>query len=424
MSRPAGGHVGGHQGGQLAVAEVLQGPLAVGLAQVAVDGVGSDPLLAQLLDQPVGAPLGAHEDQGLLRVATDGGAHLDPVHLVHLEEPVLHGVDGGAGRGHLVQHRIGQVAAHQPVDGAVEGGREQQRLVLPLETPEHPLDLGHEPHVGHAVGLVEDQGLDVGHRQLAPVAEVDEPAGRGDDHVDPAAELLHLPLDVRPAVDGGDPQPRLLGQWLEDLADLHGQLTGGDQHQGAGTARLGGPGRHGALEERDAEGQRLARSGLGLAAHVPPGQGVGHGHRLDGEGGGDPLGGEGLDQGRIDAQRGEGRGIAGEAVVRRRAASGRRNRRRDPTDRSRLSWGAEAHSRLFGDGRRPTVDTRASHECLRARLGPSFRHASADRRTEMRKTPVEGTVPTTATQCTRGMPVDTRSNAAAGRSDQVVEGSR
>ncbi len=250
-----GGDVGGHQGGQLALAEVLQRPLPIGLAEVAVDGVGPDPLLAELLDQPVGTPLGAHEDQGLLRVPADGGAHLDPVHLVHLEEPVLHGVDGGVGRGHLVEDRVGEVPADQPVDRPVEGGREQQGLVLPLEAAEHPFDLGHEAHVGHAVRLVEHQGLDVGHRQLAPVAEIDEAARRGDDHVHAPSELLDLAFDVGPAVDGGDPEPGLFGQRLEHLAHLHGQLTGGDEDEGPGPARLGGPGRHGALEQRDAEGQ-------------------------------------------------------------------------------------------------------------------------------------------------------------------------
>ena len=210
-------------------------------------------------------------------------------------------------RGHLVEHRVGQVAADQPVDGAVERGREQQGLVLALEAAQHPLDLGHEPHVGHAVGLVEHQGLDVGHRQLAPVAEVDEPARGGDDHVDAPAELLDLALDVGTAVDGDDPEAGLLGQGLEHLADLDGQLAGGDQHQGTGPAGLGGRRGHGALQEGHAEGQGLARAGLGLAADVAPGQGVGHGHGLDGEGGGDALGGKGLDQGRVDAQRGEGR---------------------------------------------------------------------------------------------------------------------
>ena len=65
---------------------------------------------------------------------------------------------------HLVEDRVGQVAADQPVDGTVEGGREQQGLVVALEAAQHPLDLGHEAHVGHAVGLVEHQRLDVGHR--------------------------------------------------------------------------------------------------------------------------------------------------------------------------------------------------------------------------------------------------------------------
>ena len=55
MWRPAGGHVGGHQHVELALGEVLEGALPVGLAQVAVDGAGPHALLAQLLDQAVGS---------------------------------------------------------------------------------------------------------------------------------------------------------------------------------------------------------------------------------------------------------------------------------------------------------------------------------------------------------------------------------
>ena len=85
-------------------------------------------------------------------------------------------VDGLGGRGHLVEDRVGQVALDQAVDGAVERGREQQRLVRLLEAAQHPLDLGHEAHVRHAVGLVEHQRLELVDRELAPVAEVDEAA--------------------------------------------------------------------------------------------------------------------------------------------------------------------------------------------------------------------------------------------------------
>ena len=59
----------------------------------------------------------------------------------------------------LVPDGIAEVMAHEVVDVAVEGGREEQRLVVRLQPPEHPLDLGHEAHVGHAVGLVDDERL-------------------------------------------------------------------------------------------------------------------------------------------------------------------------------------------------------------------------------------------------------------------------
>jgi len=45
-----------------------------------------------------------------------------------------------------------------------------------------------------------------------------------------------------------------------------------------------------ALEHGQTKAERLARSGLRLAADVAPGERVTDGHGLDGEGRGDPLG--------------------------------------------------------------------------------------------------------------------------------------
>ena len=70
-----------------------------------------------------------------------------------------------------------QVARDEAVDAAVERGREQHRLVLALDAVEDLLHLGHEAHVGHAVGLVEHEHLDVRDRELAALHQVDEPAG-------------------------------------------------------------------------------------------------------------------------------------------------------------------------------------------------------------------------------------------------------
>ena len=62
---------------------------------------------------------------------------------------------------------------------------------------------------------------------------------------------------------------------------------------GTSTMAFGRPGLGVAddLQQRQAEGERLARAGLGLAAHVAAGDGVGDGERLDGKGPVDaPLG--------------------------------------------------------------------------------------------------------------------------------------
>src|SRR6202046_2384971 len=46
------------------------------------------------------------------------------------------------------------------------------------EAAQHPFDLRHEPHVGHAVRLVEHQRLELINRQLAAVAQVDQSSRR------------------------------------------------------------------------------------------------------------------------------------------------------------------------------------------------------------------------------------------------------
>ena len=62
------------------------------------------------------------------------------------------------------------------------------------------------------------------------------------------------------------------GQRREDVVDLERQLAGGHEHEAARLPRLGGLE---ALEHRQAEGEGLAGTGLGLAAHVAAGEGVG-----------------------------------------------------------------------------------------------------------------------------------------------------
>jgi hypothetical protein len=209
-----------------------------------------------------------------------------------VEEAVGHVVHRDRGRVDLVAHRVGQLA-HQRGDLAVEGGGEQHRLVGATEVAHHPLHLRQEPHVRHAVGLVDDEHGHVRELHVAPLEQVDEPARGGHDHLGPLLQRGHLAVEVGAAVDGHHPAATTGGERGERGVHLHGELTGGHEHEAGGPAPLGvgHP-----VHEGDAEGEGLAGARLGLAADVASGQPVGDGQGLDREGGLDALAGEGVDE--------------------------------------------------------------------------------------------------------------------------------
>ena len=122
---------------------------------------GAYALGLQVAGDPIGADLGAHEDQhravGVLadepRQVVDLVAGLD----------LLHGVGDGAGRAlaaadlHVV--RIALHLAGQLDDLVGHRRREEQGLAVLGQRLEDALDVGPEAHVEHAVALVEDQRL-------------------------------------------------------------------------------------------------------------------------------------------------------------------------------------------------------------------------------------------------------------------------
>ena len=122
---------------------------------------------------------------------------------------------------------------------------------------------GLEADVEHAVGLVEDEQLDLLQVEGAAVEQVLEAAGGGDDDVG-LSGLPRLRLDADPAEDGGDLQGSGLRDRAQLVDDLLGELAGGREDEGRGAARVGLD----ALGHRDAEGERLARPGRRLDEDV------------------------------------------------------------------------------------------------------------------------------------------------------------
>ena len=175
------------------------------------------------------------------------------------------------------------VAAHQHVDLAVERGGEQQRLAVVRDLAHDPLDLRQEAHVGHAVGLVDDEDADLRRGRARP-ARAGRSGGRASRPRSRscAARLRIWRVHRRAAVERGDAHA--------DLSCRAGSARRRPawRARGSARARARSGGRASAAATvcsiGQAERERLARAGLGLAAHVAAGEGVGDGRGLDGEG--------------------------------------------------------------------------------------------------------------------------------------------
>src|SRR5205823_1693009 len=132
----------------------------------------------------------------------------------------------------------------------------------------------------------------------APLDEIVEPAGGGDDDMR-AAQALHLWADRSAAVGGRRTKALRLAEQRELLGHLERELAGGREHE-RGRGRLVG---RDELDDRQGEGQRLPRARRRLAEDVAPVERVGDAEGLDTERLDDAAGGERLLDLRAHAER-------------------------------------------------------------------------------------------------------------------------
>ncbi len=219
--------------------------------------------------------LGLAEHQHLVGVARGQQVHQQVALAgrVHRMGPVHDGLGDGVLRGHLDQARLAHVLDRQRLDAVLEGRREQERLALLRHPRQDPAHRRQEAHVEHPIGLVEHEHLDRVELGVATFHVVEQASRAGDQDVDAAPQVLDLGLHSRAAEDRGDVQPQVAAVVLDAFRDLHGELAGRHQHQGARLARALGRGfLRQPLQQRQAEGGRLAGAGLGGAQHVVAGQ--------------------------------------------------------------------------------------------------------------------------------------------------------
>ncbi len=248
---------------------VLEGDhhaVAGALAHVAVQRFDVEALVLQRPLEPRRADLGAAEDDRLLRFfdlqQLDQAGRL--LFRRHLDERLLDRVDRQGFRGDRDRHRVVHVALGELLDRRRHRRREERRLPAARAHAKDFLDVLDEAEVEHLVGLVEDDVARRGQHQRAAAHQVHHPPDRGDDDVGAGAQLRLLRADRGAAEDGDDLDVEVLGHRAQCLGHLDAELAGRRHHDRLDLVVL----RIEVLQQRQAEGRRLAGAGLRLADHV------------------------------------------------------------------------------------------------------------------------------------------------------------
>jgi len=272
-------NVGGDEDRQRAALEVGDDAVARVLTQVGLQRGGAVALALELKGELLDAVLGAAEDEGRAVLSGSRRAQQRAQHGGlgagrNVVEQVLDRLGAGAGGLARVDLHFGRVLEEARGNAAhpVGYGGGEERILAPGSgragghVGDDAVDVGAEAAVEHLVGLVEDEVRHAVQAERALLEVVEDAAGGADDDLSSRAERAGLRTVAAAADQLDDAQAMRAADLGENAADLRGQLARRSQYK-----RLGGaaPGVD-ALDQRQAESQRLARAGARLADDVAP----------------------------------------------------------------------------------------------------------------------------------------------------------
>ena len=193
-----------------------------------MDGGSGDACLVEFATHHVGAVLAAAEhDDALGALALEHvGENADLLLLSHAENVLVDGLRGSALVGDFHTDGVFDQLFCSRENVVTQGGREQQRLARGRRLGHDAAHGGRKAHVEHAVGLVKHQDGHVGEIGRTLVNEVDETAGRGDEHVATTGKRGLLRLVSHTAHDDGAAVPSLLANNARTGLNLLSELTG------------------------------------------------------------------------------------------------------------------------------------------------------------------------------------------------------
>ena len=273
--------------GHLAALEGFQRTFALRLALVAMDGDRVDIRRRETAHDGIGAVFRPGKDEHGLHFRLTDGLHQKGLFLALFDEAdaLLDLVGRRRRRSHGHLCRVTQELRGKAFDEFRHGGREEQRLAFCRNMFRDGAERVDEAQVQHLVCFVEHEDFNILEADGALLDQVDQAAGRGDQHVHAALKLADLRADLGAAANHRHAQAEAGAVGFERGGDLAGQFAGRRQHENARALVRGRPlVTEQLVEDRGGEGQRLAGAGLGEAHDIPAGH--------------DQRDGAGLDRGR------------------------------------------------------------------------------------------------------------------------------
>ena len=230
------GDVRGNQECEIARAKTIKRLGAHRLIEIAVDGRGVKAVTLQRERNHIDVGLAIAKNDAVADILAahgraQGGAARARVAARQRNDALFDGRRRGGRFGHFDALGIVQKSLREAGDFRGHGGRKEQRLTRKGRQFENALDVGNEAHVEHAVGFIDHHHLHAGEQKLAALEMVEQPAWRGDQHIDAARQHEHAQHREHERRDAVHPRHRnMLHQPLPEDHERHV----GEQHAQGG----------------------------------------------------------------------------------------------------------------------------------------------------------------------------------------------
>ena len=222
------GDIGRHHDRRATITEGSQGGFARILGFIAMDRIGADAILIQLINNPIRPMLGSAENQRATNAfATQQFRQYAALILpIGVNDALRHFLGRGRHRRHRHAHRGFQHLIRQAVDFHRHGGAEKQRLAFRRHGADQATNGRQKALIEHLIRLIQYQRADMIQPRRTLFQMVLQTAGCGHQHINAAAQRLALTAKANTAENGRDGKAEMLAISAEAFGDLRRQFAG------------------------------------------------------------------------------------------------------------------------------------------------------------------------------------------------------